>query len=82
MIAVWWKNDSTPVYLDGTTHWHQLYQYPAFIQGKECLIDRGPNQFRLEPIPVAKAEQNTITDEIFIEVVGSAINGKGSYNFV
>ncbi len=78
MIAVWWKNDSTPVYLDGTTHWHQLYQYPAFIQGKECLIDRGPNQFRLEPIPVAKAEQNTITDEIFIEVVGSAINGKGT----
>jgi transglutaminase-like putative cysteine protease len=53
MIAVWWDDNNNPVVLDGTTLHHRLEDIPSFIQGKECLIDKGPDSYRIYTIPVA-----------------------------
>jgi hypothetical protein len=77
MIAVWWKDKDTPIFLDGTTTYHSLYDIPSFIQGKQCIIARGEKDYLLYTIPVAPPENNTVYDSLSIELKGDTIIGSG-----
>jgi hypothetical protein len=80
MIAVWWDN-TEPVILDGTTFSHRMEDVPAFIQGKECLIEKGSEEYVLYPIPVAPAGNNMIMDSLCMELKGDSITGRGIVTF-
>ncbi|MBN2813438.1 MAG: transglutaminase domain-containing protein [Bacteroidales bacterium] len=80
MIAVWW-NYETPVILDGTTFSHRMEDIPTFIQGKECLIEKGPNDFVVYTIPVAPPENNAIIDSLILQVRGDTLTGQGIITF-
>jgi hypothetical protein len=81
MVAVWWDENNKPVILDGTTENHHMEDIPAFIQGKQCLISKGPVDYELYDIPIAIPEQNAIIDSVFIKVNGNNISGTGLTEF-
>lgn len=81
MIAVWWEHSGSPVILDGTTFSHSMADVPAFIQGKECLIEKGPDDYLLYTIPVAAVNRNQIYDSLFIELRGDTVTGHGFARF-
>jgi hypothetical protein len=80
MIAVWWDNDK-PVILDGTTYSHQMEDIPSFIQGKECLIEKGKEDYMLYEIPVAPAWNNAIIDSVYVRLEGNTLVGSGVITF-
>jgi len=77
MVAVWWNDKNEPGILDGTTRFHSLYEIPAFLQGKECLIDKGPDDYLLYKIPVASPSINTCVDSLQITIDGETLKGSG-----
>jgi len=81
MIAVWWSEPDNPVLLDGTTHYHKMENIPAFIQGKECLIEKGKNDYSIYSIPVAPPAENLWYDSVSIELRNDTISGKGHVIF-
>ncbi len=80
MIACWWDGNK-PVILDGTSHVHQLEDIPAFIQGKECLIEKGKNDYVVYKIPVAPPEANQVTDSTIITISGDILSGQSVAGF-
>jgi transglutaminase-like putative cysteine protease len=78
MIAVWWDDDNNPVVIDGTTHHNSLEDIPSTIQGKECLIENGPDKYKVYSIPVAPPEKNIIYDSLTIELKGDTLTGNGT----
>jgi hypothetical protein len=90
MICVWWDEQDQPVFLDGTTRNHSIGYPPAFIQGKECMVEKGPGNFKLVNVPVIDASTNTITDSVRIfqdagKLTGHAvsrINGELKAGFI
>lgn len=81
MVACWWKSANEPVILDGTTHFHRMEDVPAFIQGKECLIERGPDSHVLYLIPVAPASANLSVDSVFVSLQNDTLVGMGKAYF-
>lgn len=81
MIAVWWDQDNKPVLLDGTTRYHGLEEIPAAIQGKECIIEKGPDDFMLYSIPVASPADNLSTDTVWMSIENGILQGKGTVRF-
>lgn len=77
MIAVWWDDNNQPVLLDGTTQFHGLEQIPSSIQGKQCLIEKGPDDFLLYEIPVSLPAENTSIDSVWISIDNGILKGKG-----
>jgi hypothetical protein len=77
MIAVWWDENNNPVILDGTTHYNTLEAVPSSIQGKECLIEKGPDNYKVYTIPVASPAKNTIYDSLTVELKGDTLVGNG-----
>lgn len=77
VVAVWWDENNQPVILDGTTQNHSMEDIPAFIQGKECFIDNGPDKYTLYKIPVASPEKNLIYDSLIVELKGDTLIGYG-----
>jgi len=77
MIAVWWDDNNNSVILDGTTHHHPLEDIPSFIQGKECLIENGPDNYKVYTIPVASPLKNTVYDSLTVELKGDTLVGNG-----
>jgi hypothetical protein len=77
MIAVWWDDSNNPVILDGTAHHLAPGDIPSFIQGKECLIDKGPDSYRIYTIPVASPWKNTTYDSLCVEARGDTLVGDG-----
>ncbi|WP_430813410.1 transglutaminase-like domain-containing protein [Carboxylicivirga sp. RSCT41] len=75
MIAVWWDKD-TPHFLDGTTRFHSLEDVPAALQGKECMVERGPENYRIVRVPVDKPEVNSLVDTIKVQLDGDVIRGE------
>lgn len=80
MIAVWWDGDN-PVILDGTTFSHRMEDIPAFIQGKECMIEKGKDDFMVYLIPVAPSSGNRVSDSLFISISGNALTGYGKLTY-
>ncbi len=81
MIAVWWAADNVPVILDGTTYSHSMENVPAFIQGKECLIEKGKDEYVLYTIPVAEPMHNAVYDSLSISLQGDTVRGRGYARF-
>ncbi len=81
MIAVWWDEHDSPVILDGTTYSHSMENVPAFIQGKECLIEKGKDEYFLYTIPVAAPVHNAIYDSLSISLQGDTVRGRGFARF-
>jgi hypothetical protein len=54
---------------------------PTFIQGKECLIEKGENDYIVYTIPVAAPANNATYDSVFIELQGDTVIGKGRIVF-
>jgi hypothetical protein len=54
---------------------------PAFIQGKECLIEKGKDDYMLYTIPVAGVEQNQVYDSLSIELKADIVIGRGLAKF-
>jgi len=75
MICIWWDEQGQPVVLDGTTRYHELYQVPAAIQGKECIADRGPSSYKLFRVPEASPDETMITDSIRLSTTGNQLSG-------
>ncbi len=81
MVAAWWQDDKTPVILDGTTRYNSLEEVPSFIQGKQCLIDQGKDDYFLYTIPLASPERNSTYDSLAVELKGDTIVGNGFTTF-
>lgn len=81
MIAVWWEQDNKPVLLDGTTRYHSMDEIPAAIQGKECIIEKGPDDFLLYNIPVTSPNENISTDTVWMNIENGVLKGKGIVSF-
>lgn len=76
MIAAWWDGEH-PVLLDGTTFSHRMEDVPAFIQGKECVIEKGKDDFMVYRIPVAPPVSNLVVDSVFVQIQGDTLTGTG-----
>jgi hypothetical protein len=77
MIAVWWDENNNPVILDGTTRYNSIEEIPSFIQGKECLIENGPNSYKVYTIPVSPPWKNIVYDSVTVELKGDTLVGTG-----
>lgn len=77
MIAVWWDDNDNPVILDGTTHHNAIEDIPSSIQGKDCLIEKGPDNYRVYTIPVASPLKNIVYDSLTVELKGDTLTGNG-----
>lgn len=82
MIAVYRSSSGKPFFLDGTTLYHTMDLPPIGIQGKECLVSRGPDNFDLLTVPIAPAKANAIIDSLWVEVKHDTLVGKGTAYFV
>lgn len=76
MIAIWWKNDTTIVPLDGTSRHLGIYDVPDFIQGKECFILLDENNYKVYRIPEQLPEHNLLNDSLYLEVKNQNLHGK------
>lgn len=81
MVAVWWNEKGEPVILDGTTQFHRMYEIPAAIQGKECMIEKGVNDYMIYSIPVAPPSANTCIDSMYISFSGKTLVGTGTESY-
>lgn len=77
LIAIWWDEKGQPVPLDGTSLHLAMDEIPSFIQGKECLIVRGEEEFMVYRIPVDPPAKNRITDSIFVTLDKNRLYGRG-----
>jgi len=80
MVAVWWNEDK-PMILDGTSRNNKLEDIPAFIQGKECVIETGKGQYQIYKIPVAEALSNSQVDTLQLSIDNDLLVGQGSSTF-
>jgi transglutaminase-like putative cysteine protease len=81
MIACWWDENNQPVLLDGTSLYHSVGEIPAFIQGKECLIEKGKDDFMVYTIPVAPPKANLTVDSLVLTIRHDSIVGQGIATF-
>jgi hypothetical protein len=76
MIAVWW-DDGRAHFLDGTTQFHALEDVPAWLQGKQCMIERGKEKFHILEVPVDAPDVNHSIDSIWINLEANTLMGEG-----
>ncbi len=81
MIAAWWDQDNKPVLLDCTTRYHSMEETPSSIQGKECIIEKGPDDFLLYEIPVALPAENISIDSVWLNIENDVVKGNGVATF-
>lgn len=77
MIAVYRSPQGKTFFLDGTTRYFPLGLNPSGIQGKECLVARGPNKFDLLVVPVSSPETNAIIDSVWAHIEQDTLVGYG-----
>lgn len=67
--------DGNWFFLDGTDPNAKFDMPPAFIQGKEALININENEFKVLTVPVALPEKNVLTDSTFLSLTDDGIKG-------
>ena len=77
MVAVWWK-DNNPLILDGTSTHNRIEDIPAFIQGKECIINLGDGKYHLFEIPISDASSNIQQDSFVLSIDHNLLTGFGT----
>lgn len=81
MIAVWWQTAEKPVLLDGTTRYHRMDEIPENIQGKQCIIENGTDDYVLYTIPVALPEATQLIDTSWSYIDNGLMKGTGKASF-
>ncbi len=81
MVAIWWDEQNKPVILDGTTLFHNLGEIPSTIQGKQCIIEKGPDDFQVYDIPLSLPAENITADTVWINLSNGVLNGRGISSF-
>lgn len=76
MIAIYWDSNNKPIVLDGTTSHYPIDVIPYSIQGKECLIEKGKDNFEIYSIPITQAENNAIIDTSFLKISSDTLQGQ------
>ncbi|HEX9649295.1 MAG TPA: transglutaminase-like domain-containing protein, partial [Cyclobacteriaceae bacterium] len=83
MIATYYK-DGDPQFLDATSKYTQYGLPSSMIQGKQALVQTGPDSYRLETVPVIDRKVNFKRDSSIIKisngrVIGNGILSEGGY---
>jgi hypothetical protein len=73
--------DGNWFFLDGTDPNAKFDMPPAFIQGKEALININENEFKVLTVPVALPEKNVLTDSTFLSMTDDGIKGCQSVRY-
>jgi transglutaminase-like putative cysteine protease len=81
MIVTWWKDENTPVLLDGTGRNLVIGEIPSSIQGKQCLIGKDSLNFLIYNIPVSSPDQNTTIDTIRASYENNMLQGWGTVTY-
>jgi hypothetical protein len=68
--------DST-LFLDPTSRSCGFGVPSGFIQGKEAMINNGPDKARIVPVPAMPASFSTTTDSVFARIEGTTLLGTG-----
>lgn len=68
-------------FLDATNKFLPFPYPSSFTQGKQALINIGPEEFLLKEVPTLSASQNHETDSCYMEIVGTNIEGKGRKDY-
>jgi Transglutaminase-like enzymes, putative cysteine proteases len=77
MIAVYRSPQKKTYFLDGTTRYFPMGLNPSGIQGKECLVARGPDKFDLLEVPISSPETNIIIDSVWVHIEHDTLAGHG-----
>jgi hypothetical protein len=83
MIATYYK-DGDPQFLDATSKYTQYGLPSSMIQGKQALVQTGPDSYQLETVPVIDRKVNFKRDSSIIKisngrVIGNGILSEGGY---
>jgi transglutaminase-like putative cysteine protease len=81
MIVTWWKDENTPVLLDGTSRNPVVGEISSSIQGKQCLIGKDSLHFLVYDIPVSSPDENTTIDTIRANFENNIIQGRGTVTY-
>lgn len=68
-------------FLDATNKMLPFPYQSSFTQGKQALINLGPDDYLLKTVPVLDHRLNDDTDSCFITLDGSSFIGKGSKHY-
>jgi hypothetical protein len=71
--------DGEIIFLDATDSQTRFGLPSGFIQGKEALIRNG-EKYKIVKVPVVKAKDNLITDELRMTLTDSKIKGTGKFS--
>ena len=69
------------MFFDGTDPNARFDMPPAFIQGKEALVNISETEYKLLTVPIALPERSLIVDSTFISIVDDGIKGCESVNY-
>lgn len=69
--------DGKTYFLDATGQYTPIDLPTSMIQGKECLISLGPNEFKIEVVPVIPKETNVMADSVKLTLDNGTLVGTG-----
>lgn len=75
MIATYIDKDGEYYFLDATGRYYAFGIPSSFIQGKEALIKKGLDEFEVVEVPRVEAEDNVISEKIYLKMEGVNILG-------
>lgn len=70
-------SEDTVIFLDATDSYLPFGMPTQFIQDKQALIGIDETTYKLETVPIPKAEDNTWTDTVWVKVDDNGISGTG-----
>lgn len=76
MITTYY-HEGQPIFLDATGRYATLEYPTSMIQGKEALVAIDKNNFKIETVPVVKAEKNQLYDSVGYTLQNDEIVGNG-----
>lgn len=75
------KLDGQIYFLDATNKFLPFSYPSSFIQGKQALINMGPNTYELKMVPTLKPAQNHETDSCYFELKDNDLVGTGRKDY-
>lgn len=76
-----YKDGTTTYFLDATGRYTPIDLPTSFIQGKEALVENGPENYKIENVPIVPSSRNQLIDTATLTIVDGVINGSASTSF-